>query len=104
MSIEVLDPTYGGGANAFALAGRLDSLAGKTVGIISNGKRGTRPYFSALEKYLKQQVPPRLSGIPNPTTAPLPKHPSWRMCRTGTQPLPESVTEALVRRAVCMTQ
>ena len=53
MSIEVLDPTYRGGANAFALAGRLDSLAGKTVGIISNGKRGTRPYFSALEKYLE---------------------------------------------------
>ena len=54
MSIEVLDPTYGGGANTFALAGRLDTLKGKTVGIISNGKRGTRPYFSALEKYLEQ--------------------------------------------------
>jgi len=54
MSIEVLDPTYGGGANAFALAGRLASLEGKTVGIISNGKRGTRPFFASLEKYLKQ--------------------------------------------------
>lgn len=55
MSIEVLDPTYGGGVNAFALAGRLDSLAGKTVGIISNGKKGTRPYFASLEKYLEAE-------------------------------------------------
>ena len=52
MSIEVLDPTYGGGAAAFALAGRLPSLKGKTVAIISNGKRGTRPYFVALERML----------------------------------------------------
>ncbi len=52
MTLEVLDPTYGGGANAFALAERLPSLEGRTVGIISNGKRGTRPYFDTLEKYL----------------------------------------------------
>ena len=52
MTLEVLDPTYGGGANAFALAGRLDTLKGKTVGIISNGKRGTRPFFDSLENYL----------------------------------------------------
>ena len=52
MTLEVLDPTYGDGAAPFALAGRLDTLRGKTVGIISNGKRGTRPYFAALEKYL----------------------------------------------------
>jgi hypothetical protein len=51
MSIEVLDPTYGGAANAFALAERLNSLQGKTVGIISNGKKGTRPFFAALERY-----------------------------------------------------
>jgi hypothetical protein len=55
MSIEVLDPTYGGGAAAFALAPRLGSLAGKTVGVISNGKRGTRPYFDALERMLLEQ-------------------------------------------------
>lgn len=52
MTLEVLDPTYGDGAAPFALAARLPSLEGKTVGIISNGKRGTRPYFDALEKYL----------------------------------------------------
>ena len=54
MSIEVLDPTYGEGATAFALAGRVPSLEGKTVGIISNGKKGTRPYFASLEKYLEE--------------------------------------------------
>lgn len=55
MSIEVLDPTYGGGAAEFALAPRLGSLAGKTFGVISNGKRGTRPYFDALERMLLAQ-------------------------------------------------
>ncbi|MDA0661835.1 MAG: hypothetical protein O3B08_03230 [Proteobacteria bacterium] len=54
MSIEILDPTYGGGTAPFAMAGRLASLEGKTVGIISNGKKGTRPFFSALEKELKE--------------------------------------------------
>ena len=52
MSIEVLDPTYGGGSAAFALADRLGSLEGKTIGVISNGKRGTRPFFAALERAL----------------------------------------------------
>jgi hypothetical protein len=52
MAIEVLDPTYGGGAAAFALAARLDTLRGRTVGIVSNGKRGTRPFFAALEQQL----------------------------------------------------
>ncbi len=55
MSIEVLDPTYGGGAAAFALAPRLGTLKGKTVGVISNGKRGTRPYFAALERMLLKE-------------------------------------------------
>jgi hypothetical protein len=52
MSIEVLDPTYGDEGAEFALASRLDTVEGKTIGIISNGKRGTRPYFAALERAL----------------------------------------------------
>lgn len=56
MSIEVLDPTYGGGAAAFAPAPRLGSLKGKTVGVISNGKRGTRPFFAALERLLLEEA------------------------------------------------
>ncbi len=56
MSIEVLDPTYGGGGAAFQPAARLASLKGKTVGVISNGKRGTRPFFAALERLLIETV------------------------------------------------
>ena len=56
MSIEILDPTYGGGAAPFALSKRLESLRGRTVGVISNGKKGTRPYFAALERELLEVV------------------------------------------------
>src|SRR3546814_12771663 len=49
MSIEILDPTHEMGAPAFSLAARLPMLAGKTVGIVSNGKRGTGPFFDAVE-------------------------------------------------------
>lgn len=52
MSIEFLDPTYGGGAPDFALAPRLDSLEGKTVGVISNGKKGSGRLFAALREQL----------------------------------------------------
>jgi len=52
MTIEVLDPTYGDDANEFALADRPVSLEGATVGVISNGKQGTRPFFDALEREL----------------------------------------------------
>ena len=53
MTIEVLDPTYGESAAAFAPAERLQQLAGLTVGIVSNGKQGTRPFFDALEAELR---------------------------------------------------
>ena len=52
MTIEVLDPTYGDDTNEFASADRPASLEGATVGVISNGKQGTRPFFDALEREL----------------------------------------------------
>ena len=52
MSIEFLDPTHEADARAFTPAGRLGGLAGATVGIVSNGKKGTKPFFDALEKEL----------------------------------------------------
>ncbi len=55
MPIEVLDPTYGDDTNEFAPAGRLASFEGATVGVISNGKQGTRPFFDALERELLQR-------------------------------------------------
>ena len=52
MSIEILDPTYEGASDQFALAPRLRTLEGATVGIISNGKKNTKPFFDAMEKEL----------------------------------------------------
>ena len=49
MSLEFLDPTHEAAAADFALAGRLPALKGMTVGIISNGKFGTTPFFDAFE-------------------------------------------------------
>jgi len=48
VTIEVLNPTYDGSATSFHPAPRLDTLDGLTVGIISNGKQGTVPFFDAL--------------------------------------------------------
>ncbi|MCG6951399.1 MAG: hypothetical protein LJE90_03445 [Betaproteobacteria bacterium] len=52
MSLEVLDPSHENDARAFAPAKRLKTLKGATLGIISNGKKGTKPFFDALEREL----------------------------------------------------
>ena len=54
MNIEILDPTHESDAASFALAARLPTLQGTTVGIISNGKRNTVPFFDAYEKELRE--------------------------------------------------
>ncbi len=51
--IEVLDPTYGDDTPEFEPAPRLDTLDGATVGIVSNGKHGTVPFFDALAAELR---------------------------------------------------
>ncbi|MEM9131757.1 MAG: hypothetical protein AAF962_09745 [Actinomycetota bacterium] len=53
MAIEVLNPTYDESPSAFEGAARLQTLAGATVGIISNGKHGTAPFFDALAEELR---------------------------------------------------
>ena len=50
MSMEFLDPSHEGDACAFEPAKRLASLRGATVAIVSNGKKGTKPFFDALER------------------------------------------------------
>ena len=50
MSIEFLDPTHESAAAPFALAPRLTSLKGTTLAIVSNGKKGTKPFFDAMQK------------------------------------------------------
>ena len=52
MTIDVLDPTYEGDTSSFTYAEGLENLKGATVGIISNGKKGTFHFFNALEDLL----------------------------------------------------
>ena len=53
--IEVLDPTYEGDTSSFKYALGLKNLKGATVGIISNGKKGTFHFFNALEDLLTKK-------------------------------------------------
>ncbi len=55
MTFRVLDPTAGEAATTGQLAPRLDTLEGKTVGFISNGKEGTKGFFTHLEKMLREE-------------------------------------------------
>ena len=55
MTIEVLDPTYEGDTSSFKYAEGLMNLKGATVGIISNGKKGTSHFFNAMENLLKKK-------------------------------------------------
>jgi hypothetical protein len=55
MSLQVLDPTFDGEGAVFTAATRLSSLQGKTVGLVSNGKRGSEPFFHAIAQQLKDK-------------------------------------------------
>jgi len=52
MSIEFLDPTHEADTAVFAPPPRLATLAGTTVGVVSNGKYGTKQFFDAFEREL----------------------------------------------------
>ncbi len=54
-AFTVLDPSFEEDAVSVELPARPTSLAGKTVGFISNGKMNTRPYFDHLERLLKEE-------------------------------------------------
>jgi len=53
--IRVLDPTNEMATAGAAAAPRPASLAGKTVGFISNGKEGTKGYFAHLDRMLREE-------------------------------------------------
>lgn len=55
MVLQVLDPTSEAAPPLGAPASRLDTLAGKTVGFISNGKEGTKGFFAHLERMLRKE-------------------------------------------------
>ena len=54
MTIRVLDPSSEMTVALGEAAPRLESLADKTVGIISNGKEGTIGFFSHLGQMLEE--------------------------------------------------
>jgi hypothetical protein len=55
MALQVLDPTNETAPPLGKPAPRLASLAGKTIGIISNGKDGTKGFFAHLDRMLREQ-------------------------------------------------
>jgi hypothetical protein len=55
MPFQVLDPTNEQAPPQTQPAPRPPTLRGKTVGIISNGKEGTKPYFAHLDRKLRQE-------------------------------------------------
>lgn len=55
MSFQVLDPTPEKAPPTGQLAPRLDTLRGKTIGFISNGKEGTKGFFRHLEQVLREE-------------------------------------------------
>ena len=56
MAFHVLDPTHEKSASGLKLARRHRSLAGQTIGFISNGKEGTKGFFAELERGLRDQL------------------------------------------------
>ena len=56
MILQVLDPTNEVAPVVGRLAPRVASLAGKTVGFISNGKEGTTGFFAHLERMLREEL------------------------------------------------
>jgi hypothetical protein len=55
MTIQVLDPSNEAAPPLGEPAPRLASLAGKTVGFISNGKEGTQGFFAHLDRMLREE-------------------------------------------------
>ena len=55
MVFQVLDPTNETAPPIGQPAPRVASLAGKTVGIISNGKEGTKGFFTHLDGMLRAE-------------------------------------------------
>ena len=55
MPLRVLDPTHEASPAGGRAAARPASLRGSTVGLISNGKEGTKGYFAHLERMLREE-------------------------------------------------
>jgi hypothetical protein len=56
MTLRVYDPTHEMKAAGIQPAPRLASLQGKTVGFITNGKEGTKGFFTHLDRMLRDDL------------------------------------------------
>jgi hypothetical protein len=56
MTLRVLDPTNEKREAGGRPAPRPGSLRGRTVGIISNGKEGTKEYFAHVARLLREEL------------------------------------------------
>jgi hypothetical protein len=56
MTLRVFDPTHEMKAAGIQQAARLASLQGKTVGFITNGKEGTKGFFTHLDRMLREDM------------------------------------------------
>ena len=76
MTFRVLDPTPEKAPPRGQKAPRLDTLKGKTVGFISNGKVGTKGFFAHLDRLLREQygVAKVVSRTKTNYSAPADKH------------------------------
>ncbi len=56
MVLQLLDPTNEAAALSGELAPRLAGFAGRRIGIISNGKEGTKGFFAHLERMVREEL------------------------------------------------
>lgn len=90
MTIRVLDPTHEASKPGVQLAPGPVSLQGATVGIISNGKEGTKGYFGHLTRMLQADfgVASVQMRVKSNFSAPADRHivdeiAKWRVVVTG---------------------
>lgn len=56
MTFDVLDPTNEKQVEATGLAPRLATFKGKTIGIVTNEKEGTKGYFRHLDRLMREEL------------------------------------------------
>src|SRR5215470_1920005 len=102
MTLRVLDPTNEMRRSGGRPAARPSSLKGKIIGFISNGKEGTKGYFTQLERMLREEleVAHVIWRTKSNYSAPADAHiideiPQWDAVVAG-------AIEAAAHRAVCM--
>ena len=90
MTIRVLDPTHEAAPPLGQPARRLGTLKGTTVGIISNGKEGSKELFGHLARMLREEhgVAQVVHRVKSNYSAPADKHiadeiRSWHAVITG---------------------